>query len=230
MAADAYTEGNRVLGNTLLAQARLASDAVDETLTQLVVELSAKADNTSKQATEAAKAALNRAVIACIAIVLAGVYLTWRALRSILTPMTAISSAISGLIKGERDVVLPPEGQDDLGRMSQALRALRDSQEQRRALEEEAQAQRSTILTAIGPFPMGLHSLTTRTDFCWPMNGIGRCLPMWSKFWNPARLSRIFCVCRWSAGPSTPARSQPKTGSRTSSINTGRRTVAALKS
>jgi signal transduction histidine kinase/CheY-like chemotaxis protein len=155
MAADAYTDGNRVLGNTLLAQARLASDAVDETLTQLVAELSAKADNTSKQATAAAKAALNRAVIACIAIVLAGAFLTWRALRSILTPMTAISAAISGLIKGERDVVLPPEGQDELGRMSQALRALRDSQEQRRALEEEARAQRSTILTAIETIPDG---------------------------------------------------------------------------
>ncbi|NJN05632.1 MAG: PAS domain-containing protein [Rhodobacteraceae bacterium] len=41
------------------------------------------------------------------------------------------------------------------GRMSQALRALRDSQEKRMALEAEAQAQRSTILTAIETIPDG---------------------------------------------------------------------------
>ncbi|NJN05631.1 MAG: hypothetical protein HC814_03555 [Rhodobacteraceae bacterium] len=71
-AADAYTEGNRVLGNTLLAQARQASDAVDATLSALVSDLSAKADATSKEATAAARAALIRAIIACIVIVLAG--------------------------------------------------------------------------------------------------------------------------------------------------------------
>lgn len=155
MAADAYTEGNRVLGNTLLAQARQASDAVDATLSDLVSDLSAKADASSKEATAAARAALNRAIIACIVIVLAGAYLTWRALRSILSPMNAVSAAISGLIRGERDVVLPPEGRDEFGRMSQALRALRDSQEKRMALEAEAQAQRSTILTAIETIPDG---------------------------------------------------------------------------
>ena len=154
-AADAYTDGNRILGNTLLAQARVASDAVDTTLTQLVEDLSERADRTSKEATAAAQAAMNRAVIACIFIIFVGAYLTWRALRSILVPMQAIGNAISGLIQGARDVDLPPEGPDELGRMSQALRALQDSQERRRVLEEEAQAQRNTILTAIETIPDG---------------------------------------------------------------------------
>ena len=154
-AADAYTDGNRVLGNTVLAQARVASDAVDGTLTQLVEDLSERADRTSKEATAAAKAAMDRAIVACVVIVIAGALLTWRALRSILVPMQAISSAISGLIRGDRDVELPPEGPDELGRMSQALRALRDSQNKRRALEEEARAQRNTILTAIETIPDG---------------------------------------------------------------------------
>ena len=154
-AADAYTNGNRVLGNTVLAQARVASDAVDQVLTGLVENLSERADLTSKEATAAAEAAMNRAVIACIVIVIAGVLLTWRALRSILVPMQAISTAISGLIRGDRDVDLPPEGPDELGRMSQALRALRDSQDKRGALEEEARAQRNTIMTAIETIPDG---------------------------------------------------------------------------
>ncbi len=154
-AADAYTDGNRVLGNTRLAQARSASDAVDETLTRLVADLSSRADQTSKEATEAARSALNRAIAACAVIVIAGALLTWRALRSIVVPMHAINTAITGLIRGNRDVDLPPEGRDELGRMSQALRALRDSQEERRVLEEEARAQRNTILTAIETIPDG---------------------------------------------------------------------------
>ncbi|RBW53798.1 response regulator [Ruegeria sp. A3M17] len=154
-AADAYTDGNRVLGNTLLAQARVASDAVDKTLTQLVEDLSKSADQTRNEATVAAKAAMNRAIIACVVIVILGALLTWRALRSIVVPLHAINIAISGLIRGERDVALPPEGPDELGRMSQALRALRDSQDKRRELEEEARAQRNTILTAIETIPDG---------------------------------------------------------------------------
>ena len=154
-AADAYTDGNRVLGNTLLSQARAASDTVDETLEQLVGDLSARADRTSKEARAAADAALKRSIIACIVICIAGVFLTWRALRSILRPMHRITDAISGLIRGERDVQLPPEGRDEFGRMSQALRALQDSQEKRRALEDEARAQRNTIMTAIETIPDG---------------------------------------------------------------------------
>lgn len=155
MAADAYTDENRILGNTLLAQARVASDSVDSTFTQLVDDLSLKADHTSQEANEAARSALYRAIIACIFIVFAGAFLTWRALRSILVPMQRISSAITGLISGDRDVELPPEGKDELGQMSQALRALRDSQNQRQVLEEEARAQQNTIMTAIETIPDG---------------------------------------------------------------------------
>lgn len=154
-AVDAYTDGNRILGNTLLAQARVASDAVDVTFAELVGDLAVKADQTSTDAKQAARSALYRAVIACCVIVLAGAFLTWRALRSILVPMHEISTAISGLISGDRDVKLPPEGEDELGRMSQALRALRDSQDKRRILEEEARAQRNTIMTAIETIPDG---------------------------------------------------------------------------
>ncbi len=154
-AVDAYTDGNRIVGNTYLAQARQGSDAVDATLTQLVEDMSIRADATSKEATAAAQRAYMRAVTACLIIVFAGALLTWRVLRSIVIPMRANSEAISALISGDRDVVLPPEGRDEMGRMSQALRVLRDSQDKLRALEEEARTQRNTILTAIETIPDG---------------------------------------------------------------------------
>lgn len=154
-AVDAYTDGNRIVGNTYLAQARQGSDAVDATLTQLVEDMSLKADASSQEATASAQRALMRAVVACLFIVIAGALLTWVVLRSIVVPMRANSAAISALISGDRDVVLPPEGPDEMGRMSQALRVLRDSQIKLRALEEEARLQRNTILTAIETIPDG---------------------------------------------------------------------------
>ena len=109
---------------TLLAQARQASDAVGETLAELASALSETVGATGKEAKAAARAALERAVM-----VLARAFLTWRALRSILTPMNTVSIAISVLIRGDRDVALPPEGSDEFGRMPQALC---DSQEKAR--------------------------------------------------------------------------------------------------
>ena len=154
-AADAYTEGNRIIGNMLLAQARQGSDAVDQALSQLVQSLSDEADATQRQAAEDARRALQRAVIACVLIVVVGTCLTWIVLRSILIPMQANSAAIDALTSGQRDVDLPPEGPHEMGRMSQALRVLRDSQNQLKSLEKEAREQHNTILTAIETIPDG---------------------------------------------------------------------------
>ncbi len=154
-AADAYTDGNRIIGNTLLAQARLGSDAVDQALSQLVQNLSDEASETQRLAAEEERRALRRAILACAVIVVAGTGLTWIVLRSILKPMQANSAAIDALISGQHDVDLPPEGPHEMGRMSQALRVLRDSQHRLKSLEKEAREQRNTILTAIETIPDG---------------------------------------------------------------------------
>ncbi|ALG90325.1 MULTISPECIES: hybrid sensor histidine kinase/response regulator [Actibacterium] len=154
-AADAYTDGNRIIGNTLLAEARLGSDAVDQTLGQLVAQLADEADQANRSATLASQRSVMRALIACVVILIAGAALTWLVLRSILTPLDKVNRAIAALNEGETDVALPPEGKDEFGRISQTLRTLRDSQEMRRRLEEAAEAQRNTIMTAIETIPDG---------------------------------------------------------------------------
>lgn len=155
LAADAYTEDRRVIGNTLSAQARLGSDTVDATLKKLVSDLANEAAASEQSANTAARYSMMRAVIACIFILIAGTLLTWRVLRSILTPLNGINRAISELNAGAEDVDLPPEGADELGRMSSAVRALQESQAYRRQLEVEAENQRMTILTAIETIPDG---------------------------------------------------------------------------
>jgi signal transduction histidine kinase/CheY-like chemotaxis protein len=154
-AADAYTEDRRVIGNTLSAQARLGSDIVDAALKNLVADLAAEAAASEQAAQNAARNSVTRAVAACIFILISGTILTWRVLRSILTPLSGINRAISELNAGAKEVDLPPEGVDELGRMSSAVRALQDSQNYRRQLEVEAENQRMTILTAIETIPDG---------------------------------------------------------------------------
>ena len=154
-AADAYTEERRVIGNTLSAEARLGSDMVDGALKKLVNDLATEAATSEEAAQIAARNSVVRAFAACIFILIAGSILTWRVLRSILTPLSGINRAISELNAGAQEVELPPEGVDELGRMSSAVRALQESQNYRRQLEAEAKNQRMTILTAIETIPDG---------------------------------------------------------------------------
>jgi signal transduction histidine kinase/CheY-like chemotaxis protein len=154
-AADAYTDNRRIIGNTLSAQARQGSDAVDGALKSLIDDLAAEAAVSERIATNAARLSLIRAVIACIFILVSGSCLTWWVLRSILTPLGHINRAISDLNAGVEDVALPIEGPDELGRMAATVRALQESQKYRRKLEAQAENQRMTILTAIETIPDG---------------------------------------------------------------------------
>lgn len=154
-AADAYTEERRVIGNTLSASARQGSDAVDSALKSLIDDLAREAAESEQAAANAASRSIQRALIASIVILIAGSYLTWRVLRSILVPLGGINRAITDLNAGAEEVALPVEGPDELGRMSSAVRALQESQKYRRQLEAEAEIQRSTILTAIETIPDG---------------------------------------------------------------------------
>ncbi len=148
-AADAYTEDQRIIGNTLASQARKGSDAVAAALTDLVNNLAKDAADGEAAATRAVRGSVLRALIACLVIVASGTILTWRVLRSILVPLGRIDRAITKLNDGTEFVDLPPEGPDELGRMSGTVRALHESQNYRRQLEAEAENQRMTILTAI---------------------------------------------------------------------------------
>ena len=154
-AVDAYTEGNRVVGNTFLATARQGSDIVDVALADLVASLSQDTRSANLVAAEAAQQAQQRAIIASVAVVLLGTVLTLRVLESILRPLARIDRAMTQLNDGVETPDLPPEGPDEFGRMARTLRTLHDSQAARRVLEDEAAEQRRMVLTAIETIPDG---------------------------------------------------------------------------
>jgi signal transduction histidine kinase/CheY-like chemotaxis protein/HAMP domain-containing protein len=148
-AADAYTDNKRVIGNTLLAQARIHSNAVEQRLASLTQNLHERAWTARDLATESAAAATRMSTLLAVGVALLGVLLTLLVLRSIVAPLRRLNRAMTSLIAGRYDVDLPPAGNDEIGTMARTLALLRDSDAERARLETMAAEQRRTIETAI---------------------------------------------------------------------------------
>jgi signal transduction histidine kinase/DNA-binding response OmpR family regulator/HAMP domain-containing protein len=154
-AVDKYTNDQRVLGNSLLAEARNHSVKVDELLTALVSELRGELTSERARIVEDVRAATKSTLIADLAIVGLGVLLTFVILRSIATPLRKLVAAIDGLTAGDLAVSIPAAGPNEIGAMARALGLFRDSLRARRRLEAEAEAQRKTIAAAIATISEG---------------------------------------------------------------------------
>ncbi len=148
-AVDAYTDGNRVIGNTLLAQAREHSNAVQQRLADLRAKLHDQASAARDLAVTGATRATRTAIAIAAAAALLGILLALALFRSIVTPLRALNTAMAGMIEGRHDVAIPPLGDDEIGRMAQTLTLLKAANAERERLQGEADRQRRTIETAI---------------------------------------------------------------------------------
>ncbi|NNJ76795.1 MAG: HAMP domain-containing protein [Anderseniella sp.] len=154
-AANAYTDGNRVIGNTFLATARIHSAKVDQALNDLVEKVNAAAVAERQLVIDRADSSARMALYIVIALCLIGMALTVLVLRSIVGPLQRLNDGIAGLMQGRYDVEIPPEGNHEFGAMARTLNLFRDSIVERQRLETEAEAQRQTIATAIETIPDG---------------------------------------------------------------------------
>ena len=154
-AVDKYTNDQRVLGNSLLAQARIHSVKVDELLTALVDELRGELTVERERIVEGVRSATRGTIIADLAILTLGVLLTFAILRSIAIPLRALVGAIDGLSAGDLSVSIPPSGPNEIGAMARALALFRDSLRARDRFAAEAEAQRKTIAAAIATISEG---------------------------------------------------------------------------
>jgi signal transduction histidine kinase len=126
-AVDAYTNDQRVIGNSLLAQARQHSLALDELLGSIVTELTADAIAARDRVVSEAASATRIAYAIFLAAVLGGALLTFLVLRSISIPLRALVAAMNGLIAGRVAVDIPPAGPDEIGAMARILALFRDT-------------------------------------------------------------------------------------------------------
>src|SRR5437660_8311361 len=139
-AVDEYTNERRVIGNSLLAQARRHSLAVDQLLAAIVAELNGEAiEARERVGTKAGKATrLSHFVLA--AAVLVGILLTVLLLRSIVVPLRRLNAAIDGLNSGNLDVPIPAPGPDEIGAMARTLARFRDTLKEQIRRERELRA------------------------------------------------------------------------------------------
>jgi signal transduction histidine kinase/CheY-like chemotaxis protein/HAMP domain-containing protein len=154
-AVDKYTNDQRVLGNSLLAQARDHSVKVDNLLISLISELRDELIAERDQIVADITSATHRTLIADLLILILGVLLTLVILRSIAGPLRQLVGAIDGLSAGNLAVPIPPASPDEIGAMAHTLGLFRDSLKERDRLAAEAEAQRKTIAAAIATISEG---------------------------------------------------------------------------
>jgi adenylate cyclase len=154
-AVDNYTNDRRVIGNSLLAQARDHSVKVDQLLTSLISELREELTAERERIVEDVTSATQRTLIADLVIVALGVLLTLAILRSIAIPLRNLVGAIDGLSAGNLSVPIPPAGPDEIGAMAHTLSLFRDSLKERDRFAAEAETQRKTIAAAIATISEG---------------------------------------------------------------------------
>jgi len=109
-AVDEYTNDRRVIGNSLLAQARLHSVAADQLLGAIVADLTDEAVAARQKAMAEAAAATRLSRLVVAAAVLVGIFLTFLLLRAIVVPLRRLVGVMDGLNAGHVDVAIPKSG------------------------------------------------------------------------------------------------------------------------
>ena len=137
-AVEAYTDNRRVIGNSLLAQARQHSMAADELLANIVSEVNAETVATRDRVVAQTAAATRLSHFVVGVAVLIGALFTFLVVASIARPLRRLVIAMNGLNSGNTAVDIPAAGPDEIGAMAGTLAAFRDTmRELRQALEEQ---------------------------------------------------------------------------------------------
>jgi PAS domain S-box-containing protein len=142
-AVDAYTENQRVVGNSLMASARQHIEAVDELLSGLVARLQAEAQTERDVATDHARDTVAIALAMVVLASVLGVALTVVIVHSITGPLRRLVNAIQSITSGNLDTPVPNGGRDEIGAMARTLAMFRDNLAERERLtaeREQAQA------------------------------------------------------------------------------------------
>ena len=144
LAVEAYTDERRVIGNSLMARARVHIQTIDDHLSEIVSRLEAEALAESRAGLSSARETVTLSLYIIAAATLVGLLLTFLVLRSIRTPLMRLVTAMRAITRGDHQVAIPPAGRDEIGEMTRTLTLFRDSLIERDRLEverEEAQAE-----------------------------------------------------------------------------------------
>ncbi len=147
-AIDAYTEDQRVIGNSLMAAAREHIRVVDERLAALVDRVQAETQARRDAAIAGAERAVEVSLWIVAAATVVGLSLTWLVLRSITGPLRRLVAAMSAITGGNLQVAIPPPGRDEIGAMARTLAMFRDSLAERDRLARERERAEAAVREA----------------------------------------------------------------------------------
>ena len=164
LAVDAYTDEQRVLGNTMMASARVHIVKVDKQLADLVTGLEAQAKSKCSLALADAQQVESRSHWIMIAISALGLGLTGWVLNSILSPLRRLVHSMNAITSGDLDAPVPPAGRDEIGSMTNTLSLFRDSQLERNLLQGERDTASSALQDAQTQLNAALESISE--GFC----------------------------------------------------------------
>jgi signal transduction histidine kinase/CheY-like chemotaxis protein len=154
-AVEEYTADRRVMGNSLLAQARRHSAVVDQLLGSIVTELTSEAAAARDRAVADVATATRITQGIAVAVVIMAALLTFFLLRSITLPLRRLVVAIDGLNAGNVAVPIPAAGHDEIGAMARTLAMFRDTLTERDRLTAEREHERKTLAAAIATISDG---------------------------------------------------------------------------
>jgi signal transduction histidine kinase/HAMP domain-containing protein len=147
-AVELYTDDKRVLGNTVLAEARQYSVTINDRLSSLIDDLQHEVvQGRDRVVADVAQTTQIAYLIVAVAIIL-GMAATLVVLGSILLPLRRIVSAMEGITAGDLNLPIPAAARNEIGTMADTLRLFRES-------IVERDRQRRMIETSIETIPDG---------------------------------------------------------------------------
>jgi len=136
-AVDAYSEDQRVLGNTMMAAARVHISNVDKKLADMVSSLEQQANIKTDAALNESRTTASTSRWLMIGISVLGLAFTAWVLQSIRRPLAKLVRSMSAITSGDLDTDIPPAGRDEIGSMTNTLGLFRDSLRERDKLQGE---------------------------------------------------------------------------------------------
>ena len=148
-AVEQYTDDQRVIANTSIAEARQHSVVVNNRLEALVEDLNAQVARAREQVVADVARTTDLAYLIVAAAIVLGLAITLVVLRSILGPLRDVVAAMDGITAGNLQTAIPAGTGGEIGTMANTLRLFRESIVERERLAEETESQRRMIATAL---------------------------------------------------------------------------------